>query len=217
VLRGMETSLSESERIRAAKFLREEDRARYVFSKGRLREILARYLDARAEEIAFCANEFGKPRLDAPFHSSGICFNVSHSKDLVVIAVACDRQVGVDVEFVRTIVDFESIAHRWFTDSEREFVMSEQDSLNGFFRCWTRKEAFVKAIGKGLSAPLNSIDVSLPRGSTSGRIHAIDEGSEKIWWLTDVNAPEGYRCALVIEGDEPSLIYREWPECSRVY
>jgi 4'-phosphopantetheinyl transferase len=213
----MESSLSQSERTRAAKFFREEDRARYVFSKGRLREILARYLDAPAEDIAFCANEFGKPLLDTPFQSSGVCFNVSHSKDLVVIAVAFDRQVGVDVEFVRTIDDFESIARRCFTDCERELVMSEPDSLSSFFRCWTRKEAFVKAIGKGLSVPLNSINTSLPRGSTSGRVHAIGEGAEKIWWLTDVNVPDGYHCAVVKEGDEPSLIYREWPECSMGY
>jgi 4'-phosphopantetheinyl transferase len=211
----MEKSLSEPERTRAAKFFRDDDRSRYVFGKGFLREILATYLSTNASAVAFRANEFGKPFLDAPFQSSNIDFNVSHSKDLVVIAVAFDRQVGVDVEFVRPINDFESIARRWFTDFELELVMGERDALSSFYRCWTRKEAFVKAIGKGLSAPLNSMNTSLPRGMTSGRLHATTgESPEKIWWVTNLNVPDGYHCALVTEGDEPTVIYREWPEYS---
>ena len=212
VVAGVEESLSGGERSRAANFFHKEDRSRYVFSKGLLRQILATYLAVRPKDVIFCTNEFGKPFLDSQFDSSGIYFNVSHSQDLVVIAVAFDRDVGVDVEFVRAIGDFESIAERCFTNFERELVAADPDSLNSFFRCWTRKEAFVKAIGKGFSVPLNSFNASPPSGTTSGRLHPIsDESSAKMWWVTDVNVPDRYHCALVNEGDMPTISYGEWP------
>src|SRR5262245_36325916 len=118
VVSSMEASLSEPERIRAAKFLHKEAQARYVFSRGLLRNILSTFVDARPEDLTFSANEFGKPFLDEPFASSGIYFNVSHSQNLVVIAVAFDRQIGVDVEFVRPISDVDAIARRCFTEFE---------------------------------------------------------------------------------------------------
>src|SRR5437588_12932641 len=91
VVAGLEHSLSEGERIRAAKFFHDQDRAKYIFSKGLLRQILAMYLSVKPKDVAFRTNEFGKPFLDAEFELSGICFNVSHSQDLVVIAVAFGR------------------------------------------------------------------------------------------------------------------------------
>ena len=142
-----------------------------------LRHILATYVAARPADISFSANEFGKPFLDERFASSGIYFNVSHSKNLVVIGVAFDRQIGVDVEFVRPINDLDSVARRCFTDFERELLAPGglDWKTSSFFSCWTRKEAFVKAIGKGLSVPLNSFTASLPRSVTSGRLPSIPE------------------------------------------
>jgi 4'-phosphopantetheinyl transferase len=208
----MDACLSESERIRAAKFLHKEDQSRYVFSRGLLRNILATYVGARPEDLTFWSNEFGKPLLDEPFASSDIYFNVSHSMNLVVIAVAFERHIGVDVEFVRSISDVDAIAHRCFTESELELLNGESGSkISNFFRCWTRKEAFVKAIGKGLSVPLNSFTTSLPGGVTSGRLPPVPEQSPiKLWWITDLDVPPDYRSALVNEGDMPTILYREW-------
>jgi len=208
----MESSLNEPERVRAAKFLHKEAQSRFVFSRGLLRNILATYVGARPEYLTFSTNEFGKPFLDEPFASSGVYFNVSHSKDLVVIAVAFDRQIGVDVEFVRAISDVDAIARRCFTDFERELLNGELDlKTSNFFRCWTRKEAFVKAIGKGLSVPLNSFTASLPDGLISGRLPPVPEQSPiKQWWITDLDVPRDYRSALVNEGDMPTIVYREW-------
>jgi 4'-phosphopantetheinyl transferase len=212
VVASMEASLSAPERIRAAKFLHNEAQSRYVFSRGLLRNILATYVGARPEDLTFWSNEFGKPFLDEPFASSGIYFNVSHSKNLVVIAVAFERQIGVDVEFVRSISDVDAIAHRCFTESELQLLNGESSSkISNFFRCWTRKEAFVKAIGKGLSVPLNSFTTSLPGGVTSGRLPPVPEQSPiKLWWITDLDVPPDYRSALVNEGDKPTILYREW-------
>jgi 4'-phosphopantetheinyl transferase len=206
----MQKCLSEDERIRAAKFFHERDRARYVFSKGRLRQILATYLTVGPDDVAFRITEFGKPFLDTPFQSSGIHFNVSHSQDLVVIAIAFDRRVGVDVEFVRPIHDLESVIERCFTNSERALIVRNPDSLNSFFQCWTRKEAFVKAIGKGLSLTLNSFDASPQGGKTNGRLQSLsDESSETHWWVSDLNVHDGYHGALVNEGEMPVINYRE--------
>ena len=210
----VEASLSEQEQIRAAKFRYKEDQSRYVLGRGMLRHILASYVAARPADIVFSANEFGKPFLDQRFASSGIYFNVSHSKNLVVIGVAFERQIGVDVEFVRPLSDLDSVARRCFTDFERELLAGELDlKTSSFFRCWTRKEAFVKAIGKGLSVPLNSFTASLPRGLTSGRLPSNPEQSPiKRWWITDLDVPPEYRCALVNEGDMPTIVYREGNE-----
>jgi len=212
VVSSMEASLNEKERLRAAKFLHNTDRTRYVFGRGMLRQILATYVDAKPEDVTFSTNEFGKPFLDQPFASSGLYFNLSHSKDLVVVAVAFDQHIGVDVEFVRQISDVDAIARRCFTDFERELLAGEIDSkTSNFFRCWTRKEAFVKAIGKGLSVPLNSFTASLPGGVASGRLPAVPEQSPiKLWWITDLEVPADYRCALVKEGDMPTIVFREW-------
>jgi 4'-phosphopantetheinyl transferase len=211
VLTGMENFLGDDERMRAAKFFHERDRARYVFSKGRLRQILATYLTVRPDEVAFRTTEFGKPFLATPFESSGINFNVSHSQDLVVLAIAFDRQVGVDVEFVRPIHDFESVIERCFTNFERDLIARNPDSLNSFFQCWTRKEAVVKAIGKGLSLTLNSFDASPQGGKTSGPLQRLsDEIPGIAWWVSDLKVHDGYHGALVNEGDMPAIIYREW-------
>src|SRR5262245_19071594 len=118
VLAALESSLDDGERARAARFLFEKDRSRYVFSRGLLRHILATYLAAKPKEIAFAANGFGKPFLDGPFKSSSLCFNVSHSEELVVVAVAYDRHVGIDVEFIRPVSDIELVARRCFTNTE---------------------------------------------------------------------------------------------------
>ncbi len=147
---------------RTGRFVAESDRVRFMACRAALRRILAGLLDADPAEIKFQYSEFGKPSLIGE-HSRGFHFNVSHSDNIAMIAVTSQSQIGVDVERVRPDIDATGIAERFFSAVEREMLASLPGELQveAFFRCWTRKEATIKAIGEGLSFPLDQFDVSL--------------------------------------------------------
>lgn len=154
-----ESYLSQDEIDRADRFHFEELRNHFVVSQGKLRQTLAAYLGLHPSSIRFLRNEFGKPAIAAegiraPF------FNLSHSGGLAALAVCDAVDVGVDIEAVRP-TPVEDIPASFFSEAETKdlLAMEEADRRAGFFRCWTRKEAFIKAVGKGLSLPLNSFDV----------------------------------------------------------
>lgn len=151
--------LSDDERARAGRFVFERDRNRFVVARGRLREILGRELSRAPGALRFTYSENGKPALDDGF--GDLRFNLSHSESVAALALARAFELGVDVEFVRPLK--EDVAERFFSRRENEQLASlpADDQLAGFYRCWTRKEAIVKAIGEGLSRPLDSFDVSV--------------------------------------------------------
>ncbi len=137
------------------------DRARYAVAHANLRRILGTYLDQPAAGLRFRSNAFGKPELRPGDSSSSIHFSLSHSRSIAVLAVAKGEPVGVDVEDVKPIEP--EVADSHFSTSERSQLSQLQGDawLLGFYRCWTRKEAILKAEGVGLSRPLDSFDVSL--------------------------------------------------------
>jgi 4'-phosphopantetheinyl transferase len=158
--------LSESERQRAWRFTFERDRKRFIAARATLRSLLAARLGVRPEEVEMVYGKYGKPALGVRFASSELRFNVSHCDDLAVYAFARGRDVGVDVEAVRWFADAGDVAARFFSQAENE-AYAALDSLekpSGFFNCWTRKEAFIKAIGDGLNHPLQSFDARRIRG-----------------------------------------------------
>ncbi|HSB62056.1 MAG TPA: 4'-phosphopantetheinyl transferase superfamily protein [Vicinamibacteria bacterium] len=153
--------LSEDERGRAAGFARERDRRRFALTRAALRVLLAGYLGRSPRELVLACGRGGKPRLA----EARLRFNVSHSGTLALLAFAFDREIGVDLEEERELPDALCIARRFFAPAERRALASlaEAEVIPAFFRCWTRKEAFIKATGGGLSHPLDSFEVSFAR------------------------------------------------------
>ena len=153
-----EEVLSSDEHIRLKKYHFEIDRDRFLVARGGLRNIIARYLDALPKDISFNYSKFGKPYLN---HSS-LCFNVSHSGNYILYAIAQDVHIGIDVEECKHDIDFLSIAKQFLSESEynKFLTVSPAERWLAFYRCWTRKEAVLKAIGKGLFFPLYQLEVS---------------------------------------------------------
>jgi 4'-phosphopantetheinyl transferase len=178
--------LSADEHERAARFRFDRDRNRYIVCRGTLREMLG----VRAR---FVYGRYGKPRLE----DSDIRFNVSHSHGVGMIAIARGREIGCDIERIDPSFAGEQIPERFFSPREVAALraLPESEQCQAFFRCWTRKEAFIKACGMGVSLPLDSFDVTL------GARAALLRGAER-WSLHPVDAPEGYAAAMVLE-DQP--------------
>jgi 4'-phosphopantetheinyl transferase len=193
--------LIEDERERAARFRFEKDRTHFIVARATLRKILARYLATEPTAIAFAAGAYGKPAL-ATAGQGWLQFNLSHSGGWALYALARRRAVGVDIEAVRPMADAERVAERFFSLCEREDLrrLPKADRTEGFFRCWTRKEAYIKAIGHGLSMPLDKFDVSLEPGDAARLIRVVDQPDEaKRWALRELRPGPGLIGALVVE------------------
>jgi 4'-phosphopantetheinyl transferase len=196
-------TLSPDEQEKADRFHFEIDRRRYVVTRGLLRRLLARCLGTRPDELRFDYSEFGKPSLAAGFAQTRLRFNVSHSGDLILIAIATGRAVGVDVERIRTDMNVDQIAQRFFSVGERTALAALAAELQHdvFFACWTRKEAYIKAMGEGLSMPLDQFDVSILPGQDARLLATRPDAAEaQRWILRDLDVAPGYRAALAVEG-----------------
>ena len=208
-----EVMLSQAERDAANRFRFKKHSLMYVFAHGVLRDILSAYLRTGAAGIRFSRGAFGKPFLVDNGMRAPTSFNMSHSGNTVLIALAPGQCIGVDVEMIRPLADFGLIAKSHFTPGERGILFrhAPEDQVREFFRCWTRKEAFIKAVGKGLSIPLNSFDTSIPAGERGRRLARTPDAPEiDSWWLADLELPCGYVGAVVVEKGCDRLVYSEW-------
>lgn len=162
-VRASAALLSDEERQRADRFVLERDRRRFVVARGDLRRLLAARTNMPPESVELKYGVRGKPALTGRSARSDLRFNVSHADDVAAFAFAWGREIGIDIESVRPIPDRDDIAARFFSRRENEAYLDldPDDGLRGFFNCWTRKEAFIKALGEGLSYPLDRFDVSL--------------------------------------------------------
>ncbi|HZQ70139.1 MAG TPA: 4'-phosphopantetheinyl transferase superfamily protein [Terriglobales bacterium] len=198
--------LSEDEIARADKFRFEQGRNEFTITRGLLRTLLGHYLDVAPQQLRFSYTAHGKPQLEGASKPRAE-FNVSHSDGIAVIAFADRRRLGVDVEKVRLDFEHQHIAERFFSENEREQLQKipRQDIPFAFFRCWTRKEAFIKALGEGLSHPLHQFDVEL-RADEPARLLSTrpDPAEAARWTLFDIPVPAGYTAALATE-DSPRL------------
>ncbi len=195
--------LSAGERQRASRFYFERHRRRYVISQGALRAVLSRYLRVDPSTLQFERGPYGKPFLAGRQASAGVHFNLAHSHELAVIAVVRDCEVGVDVEQLRQQQDFDSIARRFFSPQEWETFsnLPEGQREVSFFQCWTRKEAFIKALGEGLSHPLDQFDVSLRPGEPARFLRIGGDAEEAHQWTLRSFVPEaGYVGAVALRG-----------------
>ena len=155
--------LSDDELVRADKFHFEIDKNRFICSRGLLRILLGTYTKISAKEINFTFNNYGKPSLSAIHNNPGLHFNLSHSKQFMSVGFAKDALIGMDVELVKPLKDHLEIAKRFFSNSEIEQLNAfpKEKILEGFYSCWTGKEAVIKLSGEGLSYPLKDFDVQL--------------------------------------------------------
>ena len=192
--------LSSDEAERAARFRFEHLRHFFTLSRGALRVLLGRYLGVPASRLQFTYGSNGKPSLAA---SVPVKFNVSHSGDLTLFAFTLGCEVGVDVEQVRRIPEMEEIATRFFSTEEAAELLAlpAHERERAFFRCWTRKEAYIKAIGEGLSAPLDEFRVTLGPGEPARFIHfRQDTTAASSWTLHDLDLECPYAAALAYRG-----------------
>lgn len=193
--------LSPDELARAGRFRMERDRTRFIACRGSLRTILAEELGEQPEKIAFRYAPEGKPYVAG----SPLRFNVSHSQDLALIAVAWGREVGVDIESVRPDVADSGIAERFFSAGERQALadLAPEVRARAFFACWTRKEAYLKARGSGLSLPLDGFEVTVNPDLPPKLVRAPEGESEaSSWRIEDLKVPMSYAAALVAEGHD---------------
>jgi 4'-phosphopantetheinyl transferase len=207
-VKQMESTLPADESERASKFHFDYDRNRFTLAHASLRRVLARYLHIQPHRINFSVNEYGKPSLPP---ETEIHFNLSHSSKFALIAVSRNRNIGVDVEKIRVDIELENLASRYFSPHESSELLAlppEQRAI-GFFNCWTRKEAYIKAQGLGLSLPLDSFDVSLtPAEPTLLRATRPDSTESARWTLLSLLVDTGYAGALAVEGKD--LEFRYW-------
>ncbi|HEV7745553.1 MAG TPA: 4'-phosphopantetheinyl transferase superfamily protein [Pyrinomonadaceae bacterium] len=199
--------LREDELLRAARFHFEKDRNHFVVARAWLRKLLGAYLGVSPREPGFSYAEKGKPALEDG-QGSSLSFNLAHSGGMAIYAFSRHREIGVDLEFIREDLAGEKIAERFFSEREIDDLKSLPPELRkrAFFDCWTRKEAYIKARGDGLSMPLNEFDVSFVPGSDASLLRNHKEPEEvNRWMMQQVEAPEGYVAALVAEGQDWQL------------
>jgi 4'-phosphopantetheinyl transferase len=204
-------SFADDERTRAASFSLPHLQERFVAGRGALRCILASYLGCTPAEVKLSYTPYGKPFLcDEAEH--GLRFNLSHSEDQALLAVTRGRTIGVDIERIRPDFATDEIAKRFFSEREWQELrgLPAAERTTAFFRCWTRKEAFIKAVGEGLSFPLDAFAVSLaPREPAAlcwlRGLRADDDGVRR-WHLRDAAAPAGFLAALAVDGDVSRVV-----------
>jgi len=196
-LERFRSTLDLRELERAGRFHFDKHRRHFIVARGFLRSVVASYLGVQPRALQFEYGAYGKPAL-ASGHT--LRFNLSHSNEVALLAVAIDAELGVDVEHIRPDFAGEDIARRYFSRAEVDVfnTLPPEEQVAAFFRCWTRKEAYIKAIGKGFSQALDAFDVTLAPGVAPALLRAEDDEASR-WWMRDVEVGEGYAGALIVE------------------
>jgi 4'-phosphopantetheinyl transferase len=209
--------LSTDEREKAARFRFDKGKNQFVQARAAQRFILSEYLNVRPQDLEFSCGPQGKPALANGHANSSLRFNLSRRDGLALIAVTRGREIGVDVELVRAGLPVFEIAESNFSSPELATLRNLPESMQaaGFYNCWTRKEAYVKARGEGLSFPLKQFDVSLTPGappkllSVRGDTVSVRDEVDR-WTLQEIPVAENYIAALVVEGTNLKVVCRNW-------
>jgi 4'-phosphopantetheinyl transferase len=202
--------LSPDEYARARRFFFEPDRSRYVISHRALRLLLGRYLGVEPAAITFRRGDHGKPALD---NDADLRFNLSTSHQMALLAVTTRREVGIDIEYEREDFADKDAARRFFSPREIAALNTVPPEMytEAFFNCWTRKEAYIKAIGLGLSMPLDQFSVSLRPGEPAQLLEVIGQPGElERWSMSNLEPGESYAAALVVEGSGWTMCQYDW-------
>jgi 4'-phosphopantetheinyl transferase len=192
--------LSPDEKNRAKKFRFAKDSQNFIVARGILRLLIGKYLGISPAEISFQYSEFGKPSIA---NNNSLRFNISHSQNIALFAFTKKFNIGIDVEFVNPNIEVKEIATSFFSTNEIKNLLAlpEKQQTIGFFYCWTRKEAFIKAVGEGLSFPLDKFEVSLEPNKPA-KLLATDWQSKDVskWSIYSLSPEANFVGSLVIEG-----------------
>jgi len=209
VLQTFFSLLSSDEKARAQQFRFEKDRDHFIAARGLLRKILSRYLNIEPQNLKFQYNLYGKPSLVDHSH---LQFNLSHSNGLALYAFTLDNSIGVDIEFKGRECDIDAIAQRYYSPREYEILnkLSDTEKTDAFFNGWARKEAFLKALGQGISYSLEKVEVTLT--NESARFIAIHDDEQDItqWYLHALNPSLDFAAALAIKGQVDKVETWKW-------
>ena len=213
-LDSLEKVLSMDEVRRANCFYFKRDYNRYIVTHSILRIILGLYAKCSPDSLCFRFNEYGKPALMEWMNDSELCFNLSHSCDQILFAITSGHEVGVDIEHVRPFKSAAQIVERFFSEKEKEEFrkLPEQLKEEAFFTCWTRKEAYIKARGQGMTLPLDHFSVLFLSGETTISLPEEHESEDKeLWSIKSITTVAGYIAAIAIQGRIKRLWSRQWP------
>jgi 4'-phosphopantetheinyl transferase len=206
----LEPCLDGRDRERAARFRFSEDRARFVLGRGLLRKCLGHYLNQTPETIELAATDRGRPILP---HDEAVQFSISHTHDLVAVALTADARVGIDLERVQPHLDLPELAKRIFSEEDLQTfqALPGHEAPAAFFRAWTRKEAYLKARGEGIAEGLRQISVSLGPEEICGIKDARSVYGAQAWRLHALPVPEDYMGCLACDHVDKQL------ECNFVH
>lgn len=209
-LQYLQAIISEDEQKRAARFYFEKDSIQFIVTRGLLRMILAYYLDQSPEEFRFSYNKHGKPSLEG-INNNNVRFNLSHSDQAIVYGFTRCRDIGIDIERICSSKDSTNILDHFFSELEKEEfkMVPEEKKKETFYKCWTRKEAYTKARGKGFSIPLDSFSVTLTPGCPAELTRADEDSEVSQWYMKDISVVYGFAAAVVVSGTEPRFYYLE--------
>ncbi|NOK63906.1 MAG: 4*-phosphopantetheinyl transferase superfamily protein [Chloroflexi bacterium AL-W] len=207
--------LAPDELQRAERFHFARDRYHYIVSRGVLRTLLGRYLQCAPEQLQFQYGERGKPTLSHTKQPKQLQFNLSHTHERAIYAFAWERELGIDIEYIRTLDDMESIANHFFSAREYQQLcaLPQADKQRAFFTCWTRKEAYIKARGDGLAYPLDQFAVSFAPEDCTPLLEVYGDTQEtERWSLHGLPTEADYVAALIVEGHTWELRCWRWPD-----
>ncbi|HEX3145091.1 MAG TPA: 4'-phosphopantetheinyl transferase superfamily protein [Pyrinomonadaceae bacterium] len=210
-----DAALSLEDRTRADRFKFESDRRKFCAARASLRLILSRYLGMKPGRIPLETGEFGKPFIADKNVAQGLRFNLSHSHQVALISVARDREVGVDIEFMRSDFVTDDVANHFFSPAEVAEFRNVQTELRtrSFFNCWTRKEAYIKARGEGLYCPLDQFDVSVMPDAPAMLLESrVDPADTDRWIFNEISAGERYAATVAIEKKFSRLVLWDFLE-----
>lgn len=215
--KSLETSLfsilSTNEKKRAGRFRFKQDRTNFIAARAILRLLLGKYLRKNPEKIVFEYGEFGKPTVSG---QNGLQFNISHSGGLGLFTFTRKNLIGVDVELIKTEIELKEIAERFFSQNEFKALsqMPVEEQPQAFFNCWTRKEAFIKAVGDGLSFPLDKFEVSMaPKDPAQLLATHWDPEERSKWSLFSLKPQKGFAGAIAVKGQVEKLYcWKLFPE-----
>lgn len=203
--------LSDEERIRFLSFFSRRDGNRWFVSRSALRYILAKYFGLHPNALNFTINKFGKPSVNNDFCSM-IRFNLSHSRDLALIAVA-RHEIGIDVEFMDPQLQWQPLVKDALCEDEYRWLKAQPEELQlqTFFRLWTSKEAYTKGRGKGLTIPLTAFTVPLESTEENRTVIVNSVWSDGVpWWIHTLETDRDYAAALATPYFSPRIFQFEW-------
>ena len=213
IYHSLRETLSPEEVQYAQRFRFEKEQKHWIITHGVLRKLLGQYLHTKPQNIQFTKNTYGKPSILSPEFGTHVYFNLSHSNTIALFAFALDRQVGVDVEYTRIDMYDDALAKYCFSSNEYDMLCSlpEAQRKKAFFLCWTRKEAYIKAKGKGLTIPLKQFDVSLTPGEPAVLLASREDDPAIIHWSLHALEPgNDYVGAFAIEGSVQQHYWWQW-------